>query len=873
VYAKAKALRLVESCDPTHRKVRDGWGTQRGWPGERRQQKTLSGEVRDGMLLLGFWNAIRVEYVGWKSDETVTSVWVRLRGAMAVACLAGMIVPFAWSGVAGRTQSAVAATEQTKKPTGKSKTASTGKSDGSGSKPAGSNKAAGSGKTKTVGSGKTTKGKSKKHAAPIASRRPTAQTIRLTSAFKASEQLRPMAQQLAITRSLSAYGGVENYARVHPGEGAAAAYLALGHAYMLDHRYADAAGTFRRASVSGTALDDYANYLGAQAAVQGGHGADAYALLDHFADKHPDSIFKASAPVLLANAYLQQNDPQGALRVLLPLTDSTQASHVDFRYAQGRAYQMSGDTSHAAAVFRGLYVDLPLSVEAAQARAQMQAMNMPLTAVERKVHADRLFNAKRYGEAGEEYHAIERDSSGLSQADHDALLIYAEACDMKLKHISRKDVERLPNTSDDSAALKLYMLAELSRNDHDEATHAALIAQMVQRFPTSRWLEEALYSGGNMYLLKRDSKQAMYHYSLLVKMFPNSTYAASAHWRAAWMNYRLHNYAEAARLMEEQIQWYPAGIEVPGALYWRGRIYEEEDHNFAQAANYYRALTASYINFYYAALARQRLNVLKGQTATTAPAAVLSAVPKPVVPSLIGELPENEPHLIKARLLANAALNEYIGPEIQASPTSSQWGYLAQAEIFTSYGETTRALQAMKHSGISFFALPLEQVPTVYWKVLFPQPYWSDLVANSQKNGLDPYLVASLIRQESEFNAGVVSHANAWGLMQLLPSVGKSMAKKEGLKGFNANQLLNPTVNLQLGTRNLRVVLDRFGGQQEYALAAYNAGDVPVRQWMAAGSYQDIAEFVESIPYTETREYVQAILRNREIYRALYATQ
>jgi soluble lytic murein transglycosylase len=785
---------------------------------------------------------------------------------MAVACLAGMMAPFGWSGVAGRAQSSTAATEQAKKPGTKSKTASTGKTKDSGT--------AGSGEAKPAGSSKTTKGKNgaagKKHAAATASRKPTAQTIRLTSAFKASEQLRPMAQQLAMTRSPSAYSGVENYARVHPGEGASAAYLALGHAYMLDHRYADAAGTFRRANASGTALDDYADYLGAQASVQGGHGADAYALLDHFAERHPESIFKANAPVLLANAYLQQNDPQGALRVLAPLADSAQASHVDFRYALGRAYQTSGDTSRAVAVFRSLYVNLPLSMEAAQARAQMQAMNMPLTAVERKVHADQLFNAKRYGEAGEEYHGIERDSSGLSQADHDALLIYAAACDMKLKHISRKDVERLPNTSDDSAALKQYMLAELSRNDHDEATHDALIAQMVQRFPNSRWLEEALYSGGNMYLLKHDAKQATYHYSLLVKMFPNSTYAASAHWRTAWMNYRLHNYAEAARLMDEQIQGYSAGIEVPSALYWRGRIYEEEDHNFAQAANYYRALTASYINYYYAALARQRLNVLKGQTATIAPAGVLSAVPKPVVPSLIAELPENEPHLIKARLLANAALNEYIGLEVQASPTASQWGALAQAEIYSSYGETARAVQSMKHSGISFFALPLDQVPTVYWKVLFPQPYWSDVVANSRKNGLDPYLVAALIRQETEFNAGAVSHMNAYGLMQLLPSVGKSMAKKEGLKGFNTNQLLNPTVNLQLGTRNLRLVLDRFGGQQEYALAAYNAGDVPVRQWMAVGSYQDIAEFVESIPYTETREYVQAILRNREIYRALY---
>jgi soluble lytic murein transglycosylase len=681
-----------------------------------------------------------------------------------------------------------------------------------------------------------------------------------------------MAQQLALTRSPAAYSGVENYARLHPGEGAAAAYLALGHSYMLDHRYADAADTFRRANASGTALDDYADYLGAQASIQAGRGADAYPSLDRFADRHPESIFKANAPVLLANAHLQQNDPQGALRVLVPLADTPQASHADFRYALGRAYQVSGDTAHAAAVFRGLYVNLPLSSEAAQARTQMQAMNTPPTAVERKIHADQLFNAKRYIEAGEEYHSIERDS-GLSQADHDALLIYAAACDMKLKHISRREVEKLPNTSDDSAALKLYMLAELSRDEHDEATHDSIIAQMVDRFPSSRWLEEALYSGGNMYLLKHDPKQATYHYSLLVKMFPGSTYAASAHWRAAWMNYRLHNYAEAARLMDEQIQGYPAGIEVPSALYWRGRIYEEQDRNFPQAANYYRTLTSSYINFYYALLARQRLNVLKAQTETVGPASVLSSVPKPVVPFLTGELPENEPHLIKARLLANAALNEYIAPEIQASPTSNEWGSLAQAEIFSSYGETMRAIQAMKRSGISFFALPLDQVPTVYWKTLFPQPYWSDLVANSEQNGLDPFLVASLIRQESEFNAGAVSHANAYGLMQLLPSVGKSMAKKDKIKGFNTNSLLNPTVNLQLGTKNLRLVLDRFGGQPEYALAAYNAGDVPVRQWMSAGDYKDIAEFVESIPYTETREYVQAILRNREIYRALYGVR
>jgi soluble lytic murein transglycosylase len=789
----------------------------------------------------------------------MTSIRGRVRSAAGGFCLLAVVLSLSF--VDGlRAQTATTSTKQTKKPVAKAKASTAG--TGVHGKTRSSSAASKGAKGKRAVAGK--KGR------VVSSRRPTAQTIRLTSAFKASEQLRPMAQQLALTRSAAAYGGVQSYARQHPGEGASAAYLALGHAYMLDRRYADAAGAFHQANLSGTALSDYADYLGAQAALQAGRFSDVHVLLEHFAERHPESIFNANAPVLLANTYLQESNPQAALRVLVPLADVPQASHADFRYALGRAYQLSGDTTHAAKSYRSLYVALPLSFEAGQARVQLQAMGMSLSAAEQKIHADQLFNAKRYEEAGEEYHSIERNGAGLSAADRDALLIYAAACDMKLKRLSRRDVEKLPETADDSAALKQYLLAELSRNENDQARHDALIAQMVERFPHSRWLEEALYSGGNMYLLKHDPKQATYHYSLLVKMFPDSSYAASAHWRAAWMNYRLHNYAEAARLMDEQIEGYPAGIEVPSALYWRGRIYEDEEHDFAQAMNYYRALTESYINFYYAGLARQRMNVLKGQAGKAEPAEALSSVRKPVVPFLTGELPENEPRLIKARLLANAALNEYIGPEIQASPTANEWGALAQAEIFVSYGEYTRSLQSMKRSGFSFFSLPMEEVPTIYWKLLFPQPYWAELVADSQKNDLDPYLVASLIRQESEFNAGVVSRANAWGLMQLLPSVGKSMAKKQGIKGFNANVLLNPTVNLELGTKNLKMVLDRFGGQPEYALAAYNAGDVPVRQWMSNGDYKDIPEFVESIPYTETREYVQAILRNREIYRALY---
>jgi len=679
-----------------------------------------------------------------------------------------------------------------------------------------------------------------------------------------------MAQQLSATRSAEAYRGVETYAHQHTGEAAAAAYLALGHAAVLDRRYPDAINAFRLAKSNGEVLSDYADYLSAQAAYRANLSAQAYPLLEGFQERYPDSIFVQSAPLLLADLHLQQNDGPGAVQALAPLEGTPMATHADYMFALGRSYQVTGDSVRAATIYREIYLKQPLSSEAAQARQQLQAMSMDLSPAALKVHADQLFNAKRYGEASDQYHSIARNSSDLTSADRDALAIYAAVCDLKLKRLSRREVEKLPDTGDDSAALKLYLLSELSRNEGDSSGHDRLITEMVNHFPKSRWLEEALYSGGNMYLLKHDSSRAAERYSQLAQSFPTSTYAPSAHWRWAWMNYRMRRFPEAARLMEEQVQSYPAGIEAPAALYWRARIFEDEEGKRPEAYALYRVLSDSYCNFYYADLARKRIQVLGQQPASDEVSPVLAAVRKPTTPSLEEALPDDDPHLSKARLLANAALNEYIGPEIAASPTATSWGDLGQAEIYASYGEHSRAMQSMKHSGISFFTQPLARVPQAYWHLLFPQPYWSDLVEQSERNGLDRYLVASLIRQESEFNPNAVSHANAYGLMQLLPSVGKSLAKQQGIKPFDAGRLLDPRINLQLGTANLRQVLNRYGGQVEYALAAYNAGDTPVRQWMASGDYKDIPEFVESIPYTETREYVQAILRNRELYRTLY---
>jgi soluble lytic murein transglycosylase len=238
-------------------------------------------------------------------------------------------------------------------------------------------------------------------------------------------------------------------------------------------------------------------------------------------------------------------------------------------------------------------------------------------------------------------------------------------------------------------------------------------------------------------------------------------------------------------------------------------------------------------------------------------------------PHLVDTFPEDSPHLAKARLLANAGLNEYIAQEIKADPNSSSWSALAEAEIYSSYGETYRAVRAIKRALPNAASASIQSIPLAYWRILFPEAWWDTIETESARNHIDPYLVASLIRQESEFDASAISYANAYGLMQLLPSTGRTMAREEGMAHFETFQLLDPATNIRLGTRYLRQMLDRFGGVVEYALAAYNAGDNRVADWQAAGPYYGIDEFVESIPFTQTREYVQAILRNEETYKAI----
>ncbi len=168
-----------------------------------------------------------------------------------------------------------------------------------------------------------------------------------------------------------------------------------------------------------------------------------------------------------------------------------------------------------------------------------------------------------------------------------------------------------------------------------------------------------------------------------------------------------------------------------------------------------------------------------------------------------------------------------------------------------------------------YLKTPLDTASAEMWRLAFPLPFRQELERNAKLRGLDLYLVAGLIRQESEFTPGALSRANAYGLMQVMPATGRQLARQLKLGRFRNSLLHRPDYNLRLGTVYFRSLLDQHEGSVEAALASYNGGKTRADAWLTWATYREPAEFVETIPITETRTYVQAVLRNAWMYRRI----
>ncbi|HUK36644.1 MAG TPA: lytic transglycosylase domain-containing protein, partial [Vicinamibacterales bacterium] len=201
------------------------------------------------------------------------------------------------------------------------------------------------------------------------------------------------------------------------------------------------------------------------------------------------------------------------------------------------------------------------------------------------------------------------------------------------------------------------------------------------------------------------------------------------------------------------------------------------------------------------------------------------------------------------------------------------WTYREQGQSETGSQQFSLyrgSINAMKRAYPQYLTAGGERLPREILRIIYPLAYWDLIQKYSAPNGLDPYLIAALMCQESTFVANIRSPAKAVGLMQLEPSTARMYAKRLGIP-YSSTVLTTPELNIRIATAYLGDQLREFGSMFR-VLAAYNAGDGRVRRWSLERQSLPQEDWIDDIPFYETQGYVRKILANAEDYRRLYGS-
>jgi soluble lytic murein transglycosylase len=188
------------------------------------------------------------------------------------------------------------------------------------------------------------------------------------------------------------------------------------------------------------------------------------------------------------------------------------------------------------------------------------------------------------------------------------------------------------------------------------------------------------------------------------------------------------------------------------------------------------------------------------------------------------------------------------------------------ADLYHAAGNTVATLQTLRAAYPALATVEQDSVPRYFLQMYYPLKYDDWIREYSSKNGVDPYTIMGLIHQESYFNPKAKSYVGATGLMQLMPATGRELAANFHI----APHLDNPETNIRLGTAHFKMLVNLFGGSNELAIASYNAGQGRVAQWRRAAPQKPMDEFIESIPYRETRTYTKHVVMLASTYKRMY---
>lgn len=602
---------------------------------------------------------------------------------------------------------------------------------------------------------------------------------------------------------------------------------------------------------------DYAALYQAEALMKQKRYAEAAAKAATISKVHPGSLLVRRAEKLTADSLFAAGNYPGAIKAYQAFVERYAAGgdSVDALFQLARSREENGDKEAAAQIYRSIWLNNPTSAQAKQARERLADLEKngvritPFAPEELLRRASSLYTRNEFSAALKALAAIPTDGppAGFSsRVDFRTGLTQYRLRNFKLAETYFLRATVSPIESIRSEA-RFWRAKSLERQNQDEQAFA-LYMELAGEGKKQEFADDALMEAAGLRKNMGSFAEAARLFEQTSKGFPESKFVPRSTWEAAWCHYLAGDYAVAAEAFKAQLR--DDNVREK-ALYWLARALE----NMASpdAAPYYRQLMDEYPAGFYATWYRDRTGIAD-QRQSLGQRNALAELPLPS-------------GFEKPRLLASLGMAEEARAEMAAARKKigdRKVPFPALVRIYLEMGDYGSAISLFLQNR----PIKWEPASLPLWTAGYPVAYREHIRQLAADNALSEGLVLALVRAESCFSPTVKSGAGAIGLMQLMPATAKQTAREKG--DFDPQRLVSPDCNLMLGTKHLRELLKRFDGDVVYAVAAYNAGASAVERWKKNFKGLKKDEFIESIPYQETRDYVKKVYASAATYRQLY---
>jgi soluble lytic murein transglycosylase len=587
-------------------------------------------------------------------------------------------------------------------------------------------------------------------------------------------------------------------------------------------------------------ISDYILYYQAIGQKGLGNSPGAEKLLNRIISSYASTGVRKRTLIALGNIYLETGKYDRAENVFRNLynDETDRQDKALFLSKLGNSLQSQGKYMEATNIYKSLWVEYPDSIfeDVAYNNAIYigSKQGIPFTVSESDYlkRAQILFDNSMWSSSLKDFNKVAKTSDVKTKMG------------IAMFHVGRLE-EALNSLAGINSPDSLYWRAKIRAKQGRDGEASELYRTIHLTYPSSPLAPEGLYIAARLYQINDNIDKAISLYDELIRKYPNSEFAEDGAWNLGWIYYNQGKLNQALATFSSF-----TNSSVPfnstNNKYWKARVLEKQGKK-AEAFAIYDELATSQTPSYHSYLAQIKTGKRPSFGGLTPEAYAQSA--------------DNDSRRLKVDLLAELEMFDDASSEInEMLKRSNTDKELVQASLLyarvNDFYNSVRVAEGLN----SPIAISLS----------YPRAYSEIVNAYAKKYNVDEYLVYSIMREESRFQKDVRSPANAIGLMQLLPSTARLTAGEVGMSGFNTGMLSIPRVNIELGIYYFKKVLNMFNGDIHLALASYNAGPTRAEDWLIMFPNLPKDEFVEEIPFRETRNYIRRILRSYGAYKALY---